>query len=119
MWEGAPAGISKEFQLGDLLEHVGDEDPIPIGELSSDPESFCNYQGVESDEAAMAIIDSYISNGWVKEFRTYNEAVAFVGAKPVLNKIAALAPRTAILIPCCVCPRRRIPHKYDEFGTGQ
>ena len=54
---GAPAGVTVDFELDGILEPVLDEEPAGIDGLVSDADGATNYSGVESDPEAMAIID--------------------------------------------------------------
>ena len=61
--EGAPAGITVDFQLNGVLEPLVDESPLALDLLHSDHDSFANHRGVEDDPYALAIIEEYIANG--------------------------------------------------------
>ena len=58
LWHGAPAGISRDFELNGLLEAVQDEHPSSPDELTSLP--LANYAGVDNDPVALEIIDGYV-----------------------------------------------------------
>ena len=74
-----------------VLEPVGPETPLPIDQLSSDHAAFVNYEGIESQPAVLVILNAYIEHGWLKEFSTYEELVAFVGGEPILNMFACIS----------------------------
>ena len=61
---GSPAGIEVPFELDGIFEPVGTEDPDCPDDLSS--QLTPNYSGVETDPAALAIIDGYIEKGWLR-----------------------------------------------------
>ena len=66
LWEGAPAGVAKDFDLDGLLLPVGPEDTIPLEERSECPEQFTNYTGVETDPKAVEILEQYIGRTWMR-----------------------------------------------------
>ena len=88
---GAPAGISVDFELDGVLERVVGETPLTLDQLESNPDSFANYKGVEDDPDALAIVEGYISNGWLREFDTLEELTVFVDGPPILNKFACIS----------------------------
>ena len=90
LWQGAPAGISVDFRLEGLLEPVGPELALDVQELATDHESFHNYAGVETDPEAMAIIDSHVALGRLKEFGSHEAQSRFVDGHPVPNKFACI-----------------------------
>ena len=88
--EGAPAGIAVNFELDGLLEPVAGEECGGVDDLASDPDTFANYAGVEDDPAALAILDDYISKGWLESFTSIENLRAAVGGEPILNKFACV-----------------------------
>ena len=89
--EGSPAGITVDFQLDGVLDRVDDEPPLGVDQLITDPASLTNYSGVESDPEALAIIEQYISRGWLQSFDSLSELSKAVGGEPVLNKFACIS----------------------------
>ena len=55
--DGAPAAINVNFELDGVLEPITEENAVDSESLSTDYGSFTNYGGVESDLAALEIID--------------------------------------------------------------
>ena len=91
LWNGAPAGIEKDFVLDGVLEAVENESPADAGELVTNHETFTNYTGVENSPDAVAIIDDYIRQNWLQEFSSLADLRAFVGGEPILNKFACIS----------------------------
>ena len=89
--QGSPAGITVDFQLDGVLDRVDDEPPLGVDQLITDAASFTNYSGVESDPEALAIIEQYISRGWLESFDSLSELSDAVGGEPVLNKFACIS----------------------------
>ena len=68
LYHGAPAGISEKLELPRVLEPVAGETPNDPDDLESDLDCFSNYRGVEDCPEALAIIQTYVNRGWLKEF---------------------------------------------------
>ena len=87
LWDGAPAGIEKDFVLDGVLEAAEDESPADAGELATNQETFANYTGVEDNLEAV----EYIRQNWLQEFSSLAEVREFVGGEPILNKFACIS----------------------------
>ena len=87
---GSPAGITVDFALDGVLRPVDEEEVDSWTDLATDPELFRNYASVESDSDAMAIIQQYVSNGWLKSFGTHEALERFVGSPAILNRFACI-----------------------------
>eukprot|EP00435_Cladocopium_sp_Y103_P033066 s206_g8.t1 len=62
--EGAPAGLSMGIELGDICAEVQDDAPeLDEVALATDYDTFSNYEGVETNEDAVAAIRSYRGRG--------------------------------------------------------
>ena len=92
---GAPTGISQAFALDGVLEPVDPETPLPVEALSTEWTDFQNYVGVESDPEALAIIDEYVSRGWLKEFDSHQSLSDYLGDEPVFSKFACICKSRA------------------------
>ena len=90
MRDGAPAGISQDFQLDGILEPIADEEPLGVDELISDHRNFANYLGVETDPEALAILENYIHRGWLSAFDSAEALAEHVGGQPIFNKFACI-----------------------------
>ena len=49
--DGAPAGVTVDFDLDGVLQPIADENPLGIDQLASDAADFANYRGIEDDPA--------------------------------------------------------------------
>ena len=90
LWDGAPAGVARDFDLDGLLLPVGLEDTISFEELGEDPNDFTNYAGVETDPKAVQILNDYLGYNWMREFSTWDGLKAFGEGDPILNKLVCL-----------------------------
>ena len=61
LWEGAPAGLNKDFSaLDGLFAKVDDESEINSpDDLFTDIEAFTNYSGVETDEDVNVVLQKF------------------------------------------------------------
>jgi len=82
--------VTVPFELDGVLEPIDDEHPLSVDELTSDAVTAHNYLGVESDPEALAIIEEYISNGWLYECDSAEQLQEFVGGPPIFNKFACI-----------------------------
>ena len=93
---GAPAGIECGFDdLDGIFPRVAkDDDEFDPAELSTDPDTFVNYTGVESDPAVDSVIKGYVTEGYLKPFHSLDEVRRFVNGDPVLTKVGAVTKDT-------------------------
>lgn len=66
--EGAPAGLEVHMALDGICTPVDDDSPdLDEYVLSTDYDTFCNYEGVEDNDEAIAAIAGYRDKGYLKE----------------------------------------------------
>ena len=86
--EGAPAGLAKDFyELDGLYPRVEPSDTEDLDSLSTDYESFANYQGVDEDQDAADILDNYVGLGYLRVFMTLAAVSWYLQNNPILSKI--------------------------------
>ena len=91
LWRGAPAGLNAEFtEIADTLERVPPDATLSPDALESCPSTFSNHGAVDTDPAAIEVIDGYVKQGWLAEFASHAELAAYVGGEPILKKFALL-----------------------------
>ena len=60
------------------MVRVDNESPLGVDQLATDYGSFTNYNGVESDPEALAIIDGYLKRGWLRSFDSLEGLTEYV-----------------------------------------
>ena len=91
LFEGAPAGLSMDIELGELCAKVDDDSPeLDDVALATDYDTFNNYEGVETNVDAVAAIQNYHSKGYLRECQNLTETTEFLGAKPTLSKLGCI-----------------------------
>lgn len=71
---------------------VEGEPPDDPADLTTDYEQFTNHGRLEDDDEVMATFADFVKRGFLKEFETLDDCVAFLdGEKPILNKFACLS----------------------------
>ena len=89
--EGAPAGLTQHPKLeGVWPEVLEEEGPIPLENLGTDFDTFENYEGVDSNPAAVSAIQGYIDKGYLKVFDTLDDCIAALGSEPILSKLGCI-----------------------------
>ena len=85
LWEGAPAGLLKDFSvLDNLFPRVLAEDPdMEPDALETDFDAFTNYSGVEQDQDVADILNDYRKERFLRTFNTLDEVKQFLGTTPV------------------------------------
>jgi len=90
-YQGAPAGIEcQTLELDGVCPRVDDTEQQASVDLSTDKDTFENYEGVEDDSEAAVAIDQYLSKGYLMKFDTLEELQQFVGGQPVLSKLGCI-----------------------------
>ena len=89
---GAPAGILTAvedrgiFPLYDPAVDIAEIEPCDL----HTEEGFTNYPGVDQDDHVAAEFERQVQAGFTIRVDSWEEAKAYLGADPVLSKIAAI-----------------------------
>ncbi len=90
-WEGAPAGIDRDFKILDGLFPVAEDNPEFMPEdLATDFDGFVNYSGIEEDDDLAEQMQGYADSGFVKVFRDLRSCSEYLGGKPVLSRLGCV-----------------------------
>ena len=89
---GAPCGLVIDPDLDGIFQRVEDnEEILPYENLSTDFETFRNYQGVEENSEADKAISEYIRKGFITPVDTLKECKEVLGNRgPVLSKLGCV-----------------------------
>ena len=90
LFTGAPAGIELDIPQMGIFPPKDAEDTIDIDELTSSyEEPHMNYKSLEEDSDADDVIKNIIDKdkSWVKVVGTWKEAVAYLGAAPIVSQL--------------------------------
>ena len=92
---GAPAGVREHPIDRDIFPTVEPEVVSDPEMLTSDYDSFTNYDNVDSDEDAAPEISRLIAAGFVLPFDSLDDCTRYLGEKPVLSKIGLIVKMRA------------------------
>ena len=90
--EGAPAGLQGGSDFLDGVFPRVDDAPSDIepGDLFTAFEEFENYAGVEQDQEAYDTLERYREKGYLRRFDSRQQLENYLGAAPVLSKLACI-----------------------------
>ena len=91
-FEGAPAGLEVDTDdLDGMFPRVDkDEQLAPWEALSTDYQTFQNYEGVEEDDEALNTLEGYHEKGYLQKFQTLEQVRDAVKGEPVLSKLGCI-----------------------------
>ena len=90
--EGAPAGLhgGSDFLDGVFPRVEDTSNDVEPGELFTAFGEFENYAGVEQDQEAYDALEGYRNKGYLQTFDSRQQLESYLGAVPVLSKLACI-----------------------------
>jgi hypothetical protein len=98
LWDGAPAGILLQPDIGGVFPPAQEGDPEPPDMLSTDLDSFTNYPGVDGDvdvqESLKGFWERNPKKRWLQKCKNLKSVRKFLKGKPPVLSRLGLVVRT-------------------------